>query len=146
MLSLFSLSTVEANWNLGNLGRQDTNKTVSNVFKFVADTTGYQNNNLTASSALPFLNISKTIPGPLNPQYWVPYLAPNTAGTGGGNGTTFVAPGTNMSLNAANAPAPVNLTAATVTKTGTSGALGGLIRANLLTSVISAVIAVSIFL
>ncbi|KAF9229734.1 hypothetical protein BS17DRAFT_771841 [Gyrodon lividus] len=141
-----TLSTVEANWNLGNLGRQDTNKTVSNVFKFVADTTGYQNNDLTASSTLPLLNISKTIPGPLNPQYWVPYLAPNTAGTGGGNGTTFVAPGTNMSLNAANAPAPVNLTAATVTKAGTSGALGGFYQANLLMPVIGAVFAGSVLL
>ncbi|KAF9229735.1 phosphoesterase-domain-containing protein [Gyrodon lividus] len=104
-----TLSTVEANWNLGNLGRQDTNKTVANVFKFVAEATGYQNNNLTASSTLPLSNLTGTIPGPLNPQYWVPYLAPNTAGTGGGDGPTFVEPGTNMSLNASTAPAPITL-------------------------------------
>lgn len=85
----------------------------SDVFSFVADKTGYQNNDLTGSSPnLPLLNITKTIPGPLNPQYYVPYLAPNTSATGGGDGPTFVAPGTNMSLNASDAPAPVNLTAA----------------------------------
>ncbi|KAI6136995.1 phosphoesterase family-domain-containing protein [Pisolithus sp. B1] len=105
------ISTIENNWSLGNLGRQDTNKTVANVFKFVADETGYQNNDLTGNSTLPLLNLTGTIPGPLNPDYFVPYLAPNTSGVGGGNGSTYVAPGTNMSLNASTAPAPVNLTA-----------------------------------
>ncbi|KAH7921245.1 hypothetical protein BV22DRAFT_1198325 [Leucogyrophana mollusca] len=102
-----TLSTVESNWDLGNLGRQDTNKTVANVFSFVADVTGYKNLDVTD---IPLLNITETIPGPLNPQYYVPYLAP-TNGTGGGSGPTYIAPGTNMTLNAANAPAPVNLTA-----------------------------------
>ncbi|KAG6334228.1 hypothetical protein ID866_4858 [Astraeus odoratus] len=117
-----TISTIENNWNLGNLGRQDTNKTVANVFKFVADTTGYENNNLTAASELPLLNLTGTIPGPLNPDYYVPYLAPNTNGVGGGNGSTFVAPGTNMSLNASTAPAPVNLTN---TESNTSGTIAG---------------------
>lgn len=36
-----SLSTVQANWGLGSLGRQDTNKTVSNVYSWVANATGY---------------------------------------------------------------------------------------------------------
>ncbi|KAH7908253.1 phosphoesterase family-domain-containing protein [Hygrophoropsis aurantiaca] len=102
-----TLSTVQSNWDLGNLGRQDTNKTVANVFSFVADVTGYKNLDVTD---IPLLNITETIPGPLNPEYYVPYLAP-TNGTGGGSGPTYIAPGTNMSLNAANAPAPVNLTA-----------------------------------
>ncbi|KAH7921158.1 hypothetical protein BV22DRAFT_1038992 [Leucogyrophana mollusca] len=110
-----TLTTVEANWDLGNLGRQDTNKTVNNVFSFVASETNYTNNNLTGSG-IPFLNLTTTIPGPLNPQYYVPYLAP-TNGTGGGSGPTFFAPNVNMSLNTGDAPAPVNLTAA-----GTSGA------------------------
>ncbi|KIJ60114.1 hypothetical protein HYDPIDRAFT_32536 [Hydnomerulius pinastri MD-312] len=114
-----TLSTVEANWDLGNLGRQDTNKTVSNVFSFVAEATGYQNMNVTD---IPLLNITETIPGPLNPEYWVPYLAPMN-GTGGGSGATFISPGTNMSLNMNTAPAPVNLTA-TMTG-GASIALSG---------------------
>ncbi|KAI1318993.1 hypothetical protein EDD11_005191 [Mortierella claussenii] len=41
------LSTVESNWDLGNLGRQDTNATVSNVFDVVAKLTGYTNVNVT---------------------------------------------------------------------------------------------------
>lgn len=110
-----TLSTVENNWDLGNLGRQDTNKTVANVFKFVAESTSYQNNNLTGSSpSLPQLNITGTIPGPLNPDYYVPYLAP-TNGTGGGSGPTFVASNVNTSLNSADAPAPVNISASTTT-------------------------------
>ncbi|KAG0003435.1 hypothetical protein BGZ80_003099 [Entomortierella chlamydospora] len=52
------LSTVESNWDLGNLGRQDTNVTLSNVFDFVAKVTGYENANVTNP---PFLN--DTIPG-----------------------------------------------------------------------------------
>ncbi|KIJ21416.1 hypothetical protein PAXINDRAFT_94998 [Paxillus involutus ATCC 200175] len=146
-----TLSTVEANWDLGNLGRQDTNKTVANVFNFVAETIGYKNNDLTASSNLPLLNLSGAIPGPLNPQYWVPYLAPNTSGTGGGSGPTVVLPGTNMALNSSSAPAPVNLTAANTTgsggtSTGTGAALGGFAQANLLISVIGAVFAGAVLL
>ncbi|KAF8845480.1 hypothetical protein BDN67DRAFT_460873 [Paxillus ammoniavirescens] len=105
-----TLTTVENNWDLGNLGRQDTNKTVSNVFAFVANATSYKNNDLTTSN-LPLLNLTGTIPGPLNPDYYVPWVAPNTNGTGGGSGPTFVAPNVNMSLTSANAPPPVNLTA-----------------------------------
>ncbi|KAF9207224.1 hypothetical protein BGZ49_000893 [Haplosporangium sp. Z 27] len=37
------LSTVESNWGLGNLGKNDVNKELSNVFSFVAALTGYQN-------------------------------------------------------------------------------------------------------
>ncbi|KAG1297549.1 hypothetical protein G6F66_002498 [Rhizopus arrhizus] len=43
------LSTVEQNWDLGNLGQQDTNKKMANVFKFVADQIGYENVNVPAS-------------------------------------------------------------------------------------------------
>ncbi|EGN92691.1 hypothetical protein SERLA73DRAFT_116988 [Serpula lacrymans var. lacrymans S7.3] len=103
-----TLSTVENNWSLGNLGRQDINKTVSNVFSFVANGTGYQNENVTT---LPLLNLTGTIPGPLNPEYYVPYLAP-TEGTGAGGGPTIIPNGTNTSLTTANAPAPVNISAA----------------------------------
>lgn len=38
-----TLSTVEHNWDLGNLGQQDTNKTVSNVFAFAAKALNYKN-------------------------------------------------------------------------------------------------------
>ncbi|KAH0838655.1 phosphoesterase family-domain-containing protein [Lanmaoa asiatica] len=157
-----ALSTVEANWNLGNLGRGDTNKTlaskwsviarydrvlsrVSDVFSFAANVTGYKNNGLTSKSNLPLLNLTGTIPGPLNPQYYVPYLAPNTSATGGGSGPTFVANGTNMALNGSDAPAPVNLTAANTTTT-TSGAIGGFAQADLLVSVMGAVFAGALLL
>ncbi|KAH7883978.1 phosphoesterase family-domain-containing protein [Phlebopus sp. FC_14] len=144
-----TLSTVENNWNLGNLGRQDTNKTVANVFKFVADTTGYENNDLVANSSLPLLNITATIPGPLNPDYWVPYLAPNTFATGGGSGPTFVENGTNMSLTSANAPPPVNLTtiANNITTAGaTGGALGAFAQNTALTAVVGAAFATAALL
>ncbi|KAF8557382.1 hypothetical protein OG21DRAFT_1520464 [Imleria badia] len=114
------LSTVQNNWGLGNLGRQDTNKTVSNVFTFVANATSYQNNNLT-TKGLPLMNLTGTIPGALNPDAYVPYLAPNVNTTGAGGGPTFVAPNVNMSLNASTAPAPVNMSATNSSST-TSGA------------------------
>ncbi|KAI7889145.1 phosphoesterase family-domain-containing protein [Mucor mucedo] len=38
-----TLSTVEHNWDLGNLGQQDVNKTVSNVFKHTAKALKYKN-------------------------------------------------------------------------------------------------------
>lgn len=116
-----AISTVENNWDLGNLGRQDTNKTLANVFNLVASVTSYHNNGLTNSSSLPQLNITGTIPGPLNPNYFVPYLAPNMNSTGGGSGKTFVAPNVNTSLTTANAPAPVNISASTPTKSSAAG-------------------------
>ncbi|KAG0298633.1 hypothetical protein BGZ96_009707 [Linnemannia gamsii] len=56
------LSTIESNWDLGNLGRQDANTTVNNVFDHVAKLTGANNNNITVG---PLLN--DTIPGFLTP-------------------------------------------------------------------------------
>lgn len=38
-----SLSTVEHNWDLGNLGQQDANPTASNVYVFAASALGYNN-------------------------------------------------------------------------------------------------------
>lgn len=60
-----SLSTVQANWGLGSLGRQDTNKTVSNVYSFVANKTGYQNNPLTGANIdqLPLTNLTGVFDG-----------------------------------------------------------------------------------
>lgn len=66
------------------------------------------------------MNLTGTIPGPLNPDYYIPYLAPNTSGTGGGSGATYVAPGTNMSLTSAT---PVNITKPTTTTTGAATGL-----------------------
>lgn len=60
-----TLSTVEANWGLGSLGRGDTNKTMSNVFEFVANVTGYRNLDVRGAD-IPLTNITGTIPGPLS--------------------------------------------------------------------------------
>ncbi|KAF8262921.1 phosphoesterase family-domain-containing protein [Lactarius quietus] len=105
-----SLSTVEANWGLGSLGRGDTNKTLSNVYSFVANATGYTNLDVSAAD-IPLTNLTGNIPGPLNAQYYVPFTAPNTSAVGAGGGSVFVASGLNTTFTAASAPAPVNLTA-----------------------------------
>ncbi|KZT65202.1 hypothetical protein DAEQUDRAFT_541675 [Daedalea quercina L-15889] len=106
------LSTVEANWGLGSLGRGDTNASLNNVFEFVANVTGWKNNGVSGSSPdIPLLNITGTIPGPLNPEYYVPFSAPNTSAVGAGGGPVFQGPGLNTALTAASQPAPVNLTA-----------------------------------
>ncbi|KAI6026875.1 hypothetical protein PISMIDRAFT_689508 [Pisolithus microcarpus 441] len=81
-----SLSTVQNNWKLDNLGQQDCNKTVANVFQFVADVTGYKNNCLKNGTDLPLTNITGMIPGPLNPTYPAPWPAPNTCCVGAGGG------------------------------------------------------------
>ncbi|KAN0135815.1 Phosphoesterase family domain containing protein [Lactarius tabidus] len=105
-----TLSTVEANWGLGSLGRGDTNKTLSNVFAFVANATNYTNLAVSAAD-IPLTNLTGNIPGPLNALYYVPFTAPNTSAVGAGGGPVFIGPGLNTSFTAANAPAPVNLTA-----------------------------------
>ncbi|KAI0691070.1 phosphoesterase family-domain-containing protein [Cytidiella melzeri] len=110
-----TLSTVQSNWGLPSLGRQDANVTLSNVFSLVANTTGYKNNGLSGSDneSFPLLNLTGVFAGPLNAELYVPFLAPNTSAFGAGNGSVFVATGAglNLSMTASNAPAPVNLTA-----------------------------------
>ncbi|KAI9510648.1 phosphoesterase family-domain-containing protein, partial [Russula earlei] len=96
------LSTVEANWGLGSLGRGDTNKTLSNVFSFVADATGYTNTDVSSNSIL--ANATGTIPGPLNPVLYVPFTAPNTAAVGAGGGPVFIGPGLDTSFTADTVP------------------------------------------
>lgn len=54
------LSTVESNWDLGNLGRNDANKKLANVFKFVAERTGYQNFEVAGADVGMF---NETVPG-----------------------------------------------------------------------------------
>lgn len=105
-----TLSTVEANWGLGSLGRGDTNKTMSNVFSFVADVTKYKNVNV-SGSAIPFTNATGDIPGPLNPEFYVPFPAPNVNASGAGGGPVFLGPGLNTSTQPFTLPPPVNLTA-----------------------------------
>ena len=80
------------------------------MYSFVAKKTGYVNNKISGSE-IPLTNASGTIPGPLNQNLFVPFLAPNISAVGAGGGPVFVAPGINTSLTTANAPAPVNLTA-----------------------------------
>ncbi|THH26371.1 hypothetical protein EUX98_g7812 [Antrodiella citrinella] len=108
------LSSVEANWELGSLGRQDTNKTVSNVYDFIASTVGYKNLNVTGND-IPLTNLTGDIPGPLNAQFYVPFSAPNVNATGAGGGPVFVASNLNTSLTPQVQPAPVNLTASNQT-------------------------------
>ncbi|EKM55005.1 uncharacterized protein PHACADRAFT_255295 [Phanerochaete carnosa HHB-10118-sp] len=105
-----ALSTVQANWGLKSLGRQDTNKTVSNVFTFVANATNYTNVAV-APSALPLTNLTGVFDGPLNANQYVPFTAPNMSAVGAGGQGVFVASSLNQSFTSAVAPAPVNLTA-----------------------------------
>ncbi|BGO88706.1 hypothetical protein NBRC10512_005152 [Rhodotorula toruloides] len=105
-----SLSTVEANWGLGSLGRGDTNKTLANVYSWVANATGYQNNGLTNSSSnLPLTNLTGIFPGFANDQMWTPILAPNMSAIGAGGGPVFAGNGTDTSLTSWDQP--INWTA-----------------------------------
>ena len=76
----------------------------------VASVTGYQNQNVPPADVPPTNDTGNT-PGPLNGDLYVPYTAPNTNAVGAGGGPVFIGPGLNTNLTAANAPAPVNLTA-----------------------------------
>lgn len=62
-----TLSSVEHNWDLGSLGQQDTNKTVSNVFKHIAKQLNYQNIDI-PTSEIPWNN--NTITGLLTGKSW----------------------------------------------------------------------------
>ncbi|KAJ7065131.1 phosphoesterase family-domain-containing protein [Mycena belliarum] len=103
-----SLSTVQANWCLGSLGRQDTNATVSNVFSFVAQKTGYKNVHVPANQA-PQFNLSDVAPGPLNSDAYIPFAAPNLKARGAGGGPVFLRPGLNKTLTVEKLPPPVDL-------------------------------------
>ncbi|KAJ6533023.1 phosphoesterase family-domain-containing protein [Mycena capillaripes] len=80
-----TLSTVQANWNLKSLGRQDTNPTVSNVFSFVAEKTGYKNVHVPADM-VPQLNLTDVVPGALTSDRFIPFAAPNLKARGAGSG------------------------------------------------------------
>ncbi|KAJ7144511.1 phosphoesterase family-domain-containing protein [Mycena epipterygia] len=104
------ISTVQANWGLDSLGRQDTNATVSNVFSFVAEKTGYKNVNVPASQ-IPHFNLTGVVPGALTSAAFVPFAAPDLYAKGAGGGRVFLRPGLDTTLTGANLPAPVDLLA-----------------------------------
>jgi hypothetical protein len=85
---------------------------MANVHDLVATATGYKNTNV---SQIPLTNITGTISGELNPDFYVSYTAPDLTAVGAGGGAVFVGPGLNQSLTAANALALVNLTAMSMT-------------------------------
>lgn len=67
------------------------NRTLANVFNFVAEATGYENNKLSNSTLdLPLTNLTKTYPGPLNPSLYVNVLSPNVTAVGAGGGPVFI--------------------------------------------------------
>ena len=74
---------MQANWGLYNLGRQDTNKTVSNVFSFVAKTANYSNLVL---NEFPLNNVSKGGVFNNHPFLWSPIPSPNISAQGAGGG------------------------------------------------------------
>ncbi|KAH8994206.1 hypothetical protein EDB92DRAFT_1944037 [Lactarius akahatsu] len=84
--------------------------TISNVYFFVANATGYTSLDVSLAD-LPLTNITGTISGPLNVQYYVPIPAPNTSAIGAGGGAVFVASGLDTSFTVTSTPAPANLTA-----------------------------------
>ncbi|KZV62426.1 hypothetical protein PENSPDRAFT_692533 [Peniophora sp. CONT] len=84
-----AMSSVQANWGLGSLGRGDTDPIMSNVYSLVADASGYKNNNV-SGDAIPATNVHGTIPGPLNTDYPTDWPAPNTSAVGAGGGPVFV--------------------------------------------------------
>ncbi|KAJ7602380.1 phosphoesterase family-domain-containing protein [Roridomyces roridus] len=103
-----TLSTVEANWELMSLGRQDTNPIVSNVFSFIADKTGYKKLHVPANE-VPMFNLSGVVPGPLTSSRYVPFTAPNVTALGAGGRGVLLRPGLDLNLTPERMPAPVNL-------------------------------------
>ncbi|KAJ6550284.1 phosphoesterase family-domain-containing protein [Mycena capillaripes] len=105
-----AISTVEANWNLKSLGRQDTNPIVSNVFSFVAEKTGYKNVDVPANE-VPMFNLSGVVPGALTSAAFIPFAAPNLNAHGAGSGGVLTNPGLNKKLTPSSLPPPVNMLA-----------------------------------
>jgi len=99
------LSTVEANWQLGNLGRQDVNLTMANVFDFVATATGVSNT--PNPNPEPLTNLTGIYPGPLNPNAWIPFVAPVVSNR---FGRTFIRQGMDMSVTKDTVGAPITIT------------------------------------
>ncbi|KAJ7617125.1 phosphoesterase family-domain-containing protein [Roridomyces roridus] len=109
-----TLSTVQNNWDLKSLGRQDTNASIASVFDFVAKQTGHKNTPA-APNQVPHFNLTGVASGPLSSAHYVPFAAPNVNAKGAGKGGVFLRPGINLKLTADKLPAPVNLTALNTT-------------------------------
>jgi acid phosphatase len=89
------LSTIQNNWGLYNLGRNDVVANVSNVFQIVANATGYQNVAVDPNT-IPFFNF--TANGFFDPADETPIPAVNeTAPGAGGQGILPSLKGTNGS-------------------------------------------------
>jgi hypothetical protein len=105
-----AISTIQSNWRLKSLGRQDVNKTVSNVYAFVANQTGYKNVDLSPDQ-MPINNASGTYPGPLNSELYTPFWAPDDISViGAGGQGVLILPGLNTSMTRSTLAQPVNLT------------------------------------
>jgi hypothetical protein len=81
-----SLSTVEQNWDLGNLGRNDANKTVANVYEFVAQAIGYQNVQIANGSTVSYFN--ESIPGLMTNQSYNETHSSTSTSTSGATALT----------------------------------------------------------
>ena len=98
------------------LGRGDTNKTMANVFDFIAKRINYTNTNTTRAHE-PLTNLTGIFPGPLNPTAWIPFTAPTNSSL---FGTTFFGPGVNTSLSTSTVSKikPLNLSFAEMPSSG----------------------------
>jgi len=106
-----AISTVQANWQLKNLGRGDVNKTLANVFSPIANVTGYVNTDVPQAQR-PLTNETGIFPGALNGNAYVPFTAPvNQSAVGAGGQGVLILAGLNKSFTPDGAPAAVNLTA-----------------------------------
>src|SRR5258708_2064903 len=93
-----AITTTQLNWRLKSLGRQDVNKTMSNVYAFVANQTGYKNVDISPDQ-IPSTNVTGTYPGPLNSNLYTPFWAPdNTSVIGAGGLSVLILPGLNTSM------------------------------------------------
>ena len=102
-----TISTVEGNWGLDNLGRGDVNATLANVFQFVAQAIGFENTQ-TPRSAEPKTNVHGAAPGPLSYSHWIPFTAP-PANSSRFGGKTMTKPSLDWSITAESVNQPFKL-------------------------------------
>ncbi|KAJ7723259.1 phosphoesterase family-domain-containing protein [Mycena metata] len=107
---IYTVALVQSNWDLKSLGRQDTNPTVSNVFAFVAEQTGFQNTQVPVDQ-IPQFNLTGVASGAPTSANFVPFVAPNLNARGAGSGGVFTGPGLDTTITDDNLPPPVDLTA-----------------------------------
>jgi len=101
-----TISTVEANWGLPNLGRGDVIPVMNNVFSWVASKTGFKN---AAPTTTYMLNGVGDECGPLNNANWQNFVAPNKTVVGPGGQLPHYKVGANPFLTSAKAPACKNI-------------------------------------